>query len=690
MKVILAEKPSVAKEIANFLNANVRKDGWFEGDTYVVTWAFGHLAGIAPPEEHGFSKSWSLGELPIIPTSFKVIPIGDDSALKQFHTIKSLLERASEIVCATDAGQEGELIFRFILHCTNAKAPVKRLWVSSLTKEGIAKAFNNLRPSGEYDNLFLAAKARSEADWLVGMNLTRGLTLSKAKDGKILTVGRVQTPTLSMICSRYLEHVNFKKTNYFVPMLELQHSGKTFWAKHQQQFTSVEASDHVVNVINQITTIICNEASTKREVENPPTLFDLTALQIMANNRLGLTADQTLIAAQKLYEAKLITYPRTDSCYLSTDMEADVRRILLTLVHQYPQAGAICSQRVSQRVFNDEKITDHHAIIPTSTRSAITLTGSDKQIFELIIERFLQALSFECLRDKTSLSFLSNGHLFTSSGSVIVQPGWRSIESVRSKAELDESKEDGDSKDLPPVNKGDTCLIVQAVTKKGTTIPPDLLKDSTLLRQMETAGKLVIGDTLTTEQKKFGLGTPATRANILNLLISRQFVVREGKKLIPTPLGLSVYNLVKDFPISNPEETGKWEYLLSQIQDGQISYQTFMSGIASFTREAFTAITSQQQQLKSTSTQLKSITCPICQKGQILLKKSFWGCSEYSKGCKFSISAEIASKKLTEAQIKKLCEKGKTDVIKGFYSSKTNTTFDAALEIKGDKVYFSF
>lgn len=678
MKLVIAEKPAAGQDLARYLGASQKKDGYMEGNGYAVTWARGHFVRIAAAEQLGFSQQWNLEELPVIPSAYKLALVDDAYVKKQFSTIVGLMKSATQIICATDAGREGELIFRYIYTLSGLAArggiPVRRLWVSSLTDDAYKAGFADLRPLSQYDNLYAAAKARSEADWVVGMNLTRAATIAKG-ERKLISLGRVQTPTLALICRRYLEHKNFVVRKFFVPTLLLEHSNQTFSVTHEKDFPTPQEARSLLDHLT-LPALTCSRAERKAVVEQPPRLFDLTALQRSSNQMFGFTADQTLQYAQALYEKKLLTYPRTESSYLTTDMEATLARTLSCLAASYPQAAQLLKSPLPKRVFNNEKVGDHHALLPTELAAPQDLPVHEKNIYLLVVERLLQALSEACLKTRTSLAFNSPVGLFKATGSVIDRPGWRAVELLREKPPTPEGEEEIL---LPAVQQGDPCPIRGKQVREGQTKPPQLLDDSSLLGQMQSAGRYEEAD-LPDELTKYGIGTPATRAAILETLVKRQYVVREKKKLLPTPFGLSVYELVREKAIGNVELTGKWEYELNQIAAGRQNPAAFMQGINELVASMVNQVVSSQVKIDHTTT-LDAIPCPMCKQGKMVEREKFVGCSRYKEGCKMAVNKELLGKKLSWATIKKLLTTGKTGVVEGLVSPKTGKTFDAALKL---------
>jgi DNA topoisomerase-3 len=588
MRVVIAEKPSVAREYARVLGASNRKDGYLEGNGYQVTWAIGHLVRLADAEEYGYEK-WKLDDLPIIPESFKLSLTGDAGLKKQFAIIKELFAKATEIIVGTDAGREGELIFRYIYQVSGCKTPFKRLWISSQTDQAIRDGFNKLKSGTDYDNLYFAARSRSEADWLVGINATRALTLS-SRAKSVLSIGRVQTPVLCMICSRYIEHINFKPEAYWDLYITLEKDNKKFKARHPVSFKQAEEAEAAKSKITATAT--CTKAETKKVLEQAPLLFDLTSLQQETNKKFGFSAQKTLDVAQELYEKyKLITYPRTGSRYLSDDIYPKIPGLLDVVAVKAKftaHANLLKQSPISKRPVNNNKVTDHHALLPTETNpNSVNLPPDADKIYDLIVTRFLAAFSPPCEKEVTQLDFLSGGLLFKASGSVILVPGWRAIE-----AEIKEKEDDAgdENQKLPKVYQGDELPVTDpAVIKKMTKAKP-VHTESSLLKLMETAGKELDDDELRQAIKDCGIGTPATRASVIETLFERKYIEREKKKIIPTEKGLQVYELVKDQPIASVSMTGNWEKALNLIAEGKRNYSQFIVGIHTYTNEVVSTL----------------------------------------------------------------------------------------------------
>ncbi|MDB5088784.1 MAG: topoisomerase [Mucilaginibacter sp.] len=584
MKVIIAEKPSVAREIAKVFGATTKKDGYMEGKGYTFTWAFGHLLQLAPPQEYGF-YGWNVQNLPMLPQKFKLSirkvkskdgMIEDPGVRKQLDIIKALFDEATEIIVATDAGREGELIFRYIYYYLKCKKPFKRLWISSQTDEAIKDGFRNLKPGSDYDTLFNSAHCRSQSDWLVGMNATQALSLSSGTRS-VLSLGRVQTPTLAMICSRYLENKNFVPEPFYQVSIMVDKEGQVFKAISEEKYKTKEAAQQIVDQVLDLGNILSVEAKPRKEP--PPLLHDLSSLQQEANKKKGFTADQTLTLLQSLYESKLVTYPRTGSRYIGDDVFAGVPQ-LINKFKDHPEFGkqaiALAELKLNKRSVNAKKVTDHHAILPTG-EVPYQLTPDKQAIYDLVAGRMLEAFHQDCIKEITKITVVS-GSKFLASGTVISVAGWRAVFN-----EADEEKKDEENASLPKVKQGEDLPVVDKTLLEKQTKPKPLYNEASLLKALETAGKEIDDEELRYAMKDSGLGTPATRAAIIETLIKRDYILREKKNLLPTETGLAVYNVVKDYKIAQAELTGNWEKRLEEIRSGA-SVTGFQAEIKAYTQ----------------------------------------------------------------------------------------------------------
>jgi DNA topoisomerase-3 len=591
MKVIIAEKPSVAREIAKVFGATTKKDGYMEGKGYTFTWAFGHLLQLAPPQEYGF-YGWNMQNLPMLPAKFKLtirkvkskgVMIEDPSVRKQLDTIKALFDEATEIIVATDAGREGELIFRYIYYYLKCKKPFKRLWISSQTDEAIKDGFRNLKPGSDYDTLFNSAHCRSQSDWLVGMNATQALSISSGTRS-VLSLGRVQTPTLAMICSRYLENKNFVPQLYYQVSILVNKNDQVFKAISTESFKTKEEAQAIVDNVEDLPNgfatgghIVNVEAKPRKEP--PPLLHDLSSLQQEANKRKGFTADQTLNLLQNLYEGKLVTYPRTGSRYIGDDVFATVPGLIDKLTGHPDfgkQATILADAKLNKRSVNAKKVTDHHAILTTG-ETPYQLSKDQQAVYDMVAGRMLEAFHQECIKEITKIT-VDSGSLFTASGTVISSAGWRAVFN-----EPDEEKKDEENASLPKVLKDERLPITEKNLLEKQTKPKPLYNEASLLKALETAGKEIEDEELRYAMKDSGLGTPATRASIIETLIKRDYITREKKNLVPTTTGLNVYNVVKDQQIAQAELTGNWEKRLEEIRTGA-SVNDFQQEIKTYTR----------------------------------------------------------------------------------------------------------
>jgi DNA topoisomerase-3 len=584
MKVIIAEKPSVAREIAKVFGATTKKDGYMEGKGYTFTWAFGHLLQLAPPQEYGF-YGWSVQNLPMLPAKFKLSIrkvktkdgiVEDPGVRKQLDIIQKLFDEATEIIVATDAGREGELIFRYIYYYLKCKKPFKRLWISSQTDEAIKDGFRNLKPGSDYDTLFNSAHCRSQSDWLVGMNATQALSLSSGTRA-VLSLGRVQTPTLAMICARYLENRNFVPELFYQVCIQPDKNGQVFKATSIKNFKTREEAQQVLDLVEATGNILSVEAKPRKEP--PPLLHDLSSLQQEANKRKGFTAEQTLTLLQSLYESKLVTYPRTGSRYIGDDVFAGVPALIDKLT-DHPdfgkQAAQLSGAKLSKRSVNAKKVTDHHAILPTG-ETPYQLMPEKQAIYDMVAGRMLEAFSADCIKEVTKIT-VQSGSLFTASGTVIHTAGWRAVFN-----DTDEEKKDEENATLPKVTMGEDLPIADKALLEKQTKPKALYNEASLLKALETAGKEIDDEELRYAMKDSGLGTPATRAAMIETLLKRDYIVREKKNLVPTETGLAVYEVVKHQQIAQAELTGNWEKRLEEIRAGA-SVAAFQEEIKTYTR----------------------------------------------------------------------------------------------------------
>lgn len=650
MKLIVTEKPSVAKDIARVLKINNSRDGYIEGKECIITWCIGHLIQLSYPEEYDSRyKSWNMNDLPIFPGKFKLTV--NPSTTKQYEIVKRLMldENISEIICATDAGREGQLIFGYVYLASSCKKEVKRLWISSMTDEAILEGFKNLRDNKEFYSLFQSAKARSEADWLVGLNATRLFTV---KYNQMLTIGRVQTPTLSLIVSRQKEIDNFVSEPFYEVEADCDMFSATWFNKSGTRIDNLEAAEEIKKKCENKEGII-TKLQTKRATVERPLLYDLTELQRDGNKRYGYTAEQTLEAAQNLYEKyKLTTYPRTDSRYLTHDMKSKLGDLLLNIKQGWKGSeycvDKVLNQKINadKRVIDDKKVTDHHAIIVTPNIrnvSTINLPEREKNILRLVVARFIAVLDRKQEYDQTDIELKIENEKFKARGKKIVIPGWKEVEDII----LGKVKEDTEDKEITINIKVDDKIIpkeIKVLTRK--TSPPKQYTEATLLTAMETAGKQIEDEKLKEEMKSIGLGTPATRAGIIEKLISVGYIKRNKKNLVPTENGIQLIEIVHE-KLKKPDLTGEWESELSKIAKNEASSRDFIYGIkkyvAEIVKEGKTSVIKNINFVNNNKKAKKESIgqCPRCGREVYESQKSFY-CSgyKYSPPCKFSIWKE--------------------------------------------------
>ena len=637
MKVILTEKPSVARDIAAFVKANKRFNGYFEGNGYDVTWAFGHLVMLKEPGEYDPAlKRWSLDRLPFIPNPFELKLINNKDSKKQFAIIKSLFKSAEEIICATDAGREGELIFRYILDMTKCKKPCKRLWLNSLTQEAIEEAFNNIYDSKKYYNLYEAARCRSEADWIVGINGTRNFTVRYGL-GALWSIGRVQTPVLSMIVNRDDEISTFISK----PFWELMASYRDvkFKYKGDRYDNENDAKNLLKSIQNHPFVITKVEGKTEKFL--PPSLFNLTDLQRNMNKNHGFSAAYTLEMAQSLYENKFITYPRTDSRFLSSDMKVKLIHILHKLKNRYNSIEQLNLDKLnfSKRIINEKKVTDHHAIIPTGTLPH-GLSADQQIVYDAITTQLISAFYPPCIKKITLVEGLTNDITFQAHGQQVISEGWAAL--------FPKKHEKTDEQNLPSFTIGESGDHKPFI-KEGKTTPPQHFTENALLGAMETAGKLVEDETLKEAMKNKGLGTPATRSAIIETLLQREYIVRNKKRLNATDNGRYLVALVRNPNLKSQELTGEWESKLKAIEEGLLDPKIFMKEIVQFTNELI-----HKDDLYAVDTNILG-NCPLCQNPIMQGNKGF-GCSKWKEGCKFVLWKEYKDIVLNTMQIRKLLQ----------------------------------
>ena len=639
MIVCIAEKPSVGRDIAEILGAKTRKDGYMEGNGYQVTWTFGHLCGLLEPNEYQPEwKAWALSQLPMIPQRFGIKVTNDSGIQKQFKTIETLIASADEVINCGDAGQEGELIQRWVMQKALCKCPVKRLWISSLTGEAIREGFSKLKDQSEYQRLYEAGLSRAIGDWLLGMNATRLYTLKYAQNRQILSIGRVQTPTLALIVNRQLEIENFKPEAYWE--LKTIYRDTTFSAS-KGRFSSVEEGQAFLETVKTAPFVV-TDITTKKGNENAPRLFDLTSLQVECNKKFGYSADDTLKTIQSLYEKKYTTYPRVDTTYLSDDMYPKIPDILKGLKDYEQLTKPLLAAKInkSKKVFDNAKVTDHHAIIPTGVQP-VALTDLERNVFDLVARRFIANFYPECKVATTTVLGEVESVEFKVNGKQILEEGWRVVFAKAAEADKEETEED--EKTLPIFTKGESGPHEPTLSEKWTS-PPKPYTEATLLRAMETAGKLVDDDELRDALKENGIGRPSTRAAIIETLFKRNYVRKERKNLIATETGVELIQIIQEELLKSAELTGRWEKKLRQIEKGEYQAVDFLNELKAMVTEIVFNVKSDnrtkaqlvaQSMLPENPDDLIGTVCPVCGKGKIIKGKTAYGCSEWKNGCTF-------------------------------------------------------
>ncbi len=690
MKVCVTEKPSVARDIARLLGANDRHEGYFEGNGYQVTWTFGHLCELKEPNDYTDQwKRWSLGQLPMIPQRFGIKLKDDKGIEQQFKVIEHLIAGAEEVINCGDAGQEGELIQRWVYQKAGCNKPVKRLWISSLTDESIRKGFQELKDAKEFDNLYYAGLSRAIGDWILGMNATRLYTLKYSQSRDVLSVGRVQTPTLAMIVARQREIENFVPENFWE--LKTKYRGVTFNSTRGRFKTEGEAND-IVQQIKQLPLEVTS-VETKKGKEAPPRLFDLTSLQVECNKKFGMSADDALKTIQSLYEKKATTYPRVDTTYLSDDIYPQVPGIMRAMA---PYANltapvlALAKIPKSKKVFDNSKVTDHHAIIPTNVNPAtVNMTPEEKRVYHLIAIRFIAAFYPDCEFNTTTVMAQVGEYGFKATGKEILKPGWRDLYNKPSDRTGDDtdSKEKADDEDngvMPHFEKGESGPHEPAVLKR-TTQPPKPYTEGTLLRAMETAGKTVDDDELRDAMKENGIGRPSTRAAIIETLFKRRYIRKEHKSLAPTLAGIQLIDTIHEPLLKSASLTGLWEKKLREIERGEYSAAQFIEELKTMIGEivlnvlrdnnsgsiaveqgkpakpkAPTAAGGEGKPKKQRSPRVKKyedIICPVCGKGHLVKGNKAFGCSEFRNGCQTVLPFEQYPADLTPAKLSSMIKK---------------------------------
>ena len=690
MKVCVTEKPSVARDIARLLGANDRHDGYFEGNGYQVTWTYGHLCELKEPNDYTDQwKWWSLGLLPMIPQRFGIKLKDDKGIEQQFNVIKNLIAAGEEVINCGDAGQEGELIQRWVYQKAGCDKPVKRLWISSLTDESIRKGFDQLRDSKDFDNLYFAGLSRAIGDWILGMNATRLYTLKYSRSRDVLSVGRVQTPTLAMIVTRYREIEIFVPEDYWE--LKTKYRGVTFNSTKGRFKTEGEASAIVENI--KLLPLEVTSVETKKGREAPPRLFDLTSLQVECNQKFGMSADDALKTIQSLYEKKATTYPRVDTTFLSDDIYPQVPGILKAMA---PYANltapllALSKLPKTKKVFDNSKVTDHHAIIPTNVNPAtVAMTPEEKRVYHLIAMRFIAAFYPDCEFNTTTVMAQVGEYGFKATGKEILKPGWRELfnKPADKNNEDDENKEKADAEDngvMPHFEKGESGPHEPSVLKR-TTQPPKPYTEGTLLRAMETAGKTVDDEELRDAMKENGIGRPSTRAAIIETLFKRRYIRKERKSITPTLAGIQLIDTIHEPLLKSASLTGLWEKKLREIERGEYSAAQFIEELKIMIGEIVLNVLRDNSSgsiaveqgkpakpkapsvsggeaapKRPRSPRIKTIEeipCPVCGKGHLVKGKAAYGCSEYNNGCHTVLPFTEYPADLTPARLSSLVKK---------------------------------
>ena len=672
---IIAEKPSVARDIARIVGATNKQDGYLEGSGYLVTWAMGHLITLAMPEAYGFSV-YKAEDLPIRPNPFQLIVrqvrrdkefVSDPAALKQLKVIRSCFDKADRIIVATDAGREGELIFRYIYQHIGCRKPFDRLWISSLTDKAIREGLSNLKPGSHYDNLYYSAKARSEADWLMGINASRALSIAR-KGG--YSLGRVQTPTLAMVCRRYIENHDFSSVPYWNLSVHTEKEGVSLKAVGCIDYENEASAQAALATLRSQSQLTLESVARKVGHTAPPLLYDLTALQKDANRRHGFSADKTLSIAQSLYEKKITTYPRTGSRYISEDVFEEVPALLHKI-------GISLSNPLNRHSVDNAKITDHHAIIPTGETPS-GMSADETTIYQMVVNRFIEAFSPDSEEERMLVRFTDGNSTFAWKACRQISLGWKAVQKGKeAEAEKKEGGEEQVLSSLPNLIEGENLPVLDAEITEDKTKPKPLYTEATLLSAMENAGKEVEDAESKNAMAECGIGTPATRANIIETLILRDYIRRDKKAIIPTEKGLAVYEIVKDKRIANAEMTGSWELTLAAIEAGQMPPEKFKQGINSYVSTICEELLSLAPKQKSYPT----YRCPKCGTESVGIYAKVAKCRH--EGCDFHIFREVCGTLLTEDYIRDLLTTGRTPILKGL-TSKAGKKFNARLVLNED------
>lgn len=675
MKLCITEKPSVARDIARLLGANDKHEGYFEGGGYCVTWTFGHLCTLKEPHDYSEGwKRWSLGVLPMIPAKFSIKLIPNDSYERQFHVIETLAGQAEEIINCGDAGQEGELIQRWVMQKAGVTCPVRRLWISSLTDDAIKEGFGSLKPATDYQNLYYAGLSRAIGDWILGMNCTRLYTLKYSSPGNVLSIGRVQTPTLALIVQRHREITDFKPEDFWE--LKSVYRDTTFNAT-SGRFKKIEEAQAALAKIEGKDMVI-KDVQEKQGRESAPRLFDLTSLQVECNKKWGWTADDTLKLIQSLYEKKVTTYPRVDTTYLSEDIHPKVPKILSDMTPYAPLTAPVLAGKIAKnkKIFDNSKVTDHHAIIPTGQSPAV-LVGDERKLYHLIALRFIAAFYPDCKFSTTTVMGDVDGVQFKATGKVITDPGWRKL---YDKEPEDRPDEDGEAI-LPEFRVGESGPQTPSLLKK-TTQPPKYYTEGTLLRAMESAGKTVDDEELRDAMKENGIGRPSTRASIIETLFKRRYIQRQRKSIVPTQAGIDLIDSINEELLKSAKLTGLWENKLRRIERGTYSAAEFIAELKELVGQIVLNVLADNSRSKivveqapetkkgnakgnakdsdapkkpraTRITKFEQVECPLCGSGHIVKGHTAFGCSRHREGCGLRLFFTEYPDTLTPSKLKK-------------------------------------
>lgn len=683
MIAIIAEKPSVGQDIARVVGATEKKDGYMAGNNYLVTWAFGHLVSLALPGTYGYTRT-SEEELPMIPDPFQLVirqyksdkgMATDPAATKQLHVIDEVFSKCDSIVVATDAGREGELIFRYIYTYLGYTKPFRRLWISSLTDEAIREGLANLKDGKEYDSLYEAADCRAKADWLVGMNASRALATVSGTTNS--SMGRVQTPVLAMICARFRENRDFIPADYWQLHITLQKGNEFRQFRYLENIGTKQAADQFCHRITTDMQAVITKVERKRGFQAPPLLYDLTALQKDCNIHLDLPAEKTLAVAQSLYEKKLISYPRTGSRYIPDDVMRQVPELLRQIISMKEFCGygeGFDLSALTTRSVNAKKVTDHHALIITGIRPG-GLDEKEQAVYRMIAGRMLEAFSPRCEKETLTMEATVDGLDFRSHTTSVIVPGWRG---VFNRTEDKEEDEQSTNKGTAEFSESETVPVAGRSLSQKKTTPKPLYTEATLLAAMETAGRHVVDEEAREAIKELGIGTPATRAAIITTLFKREYIERSGKSLVPTERGLHLYEAVREMSMADAALTGNWEKTLLQIEQHKLTAEAFMRSIIAYTRQ----VTEEVLSIRLPQSPAGGIPCPKCGKGKILIRPKVARCS--NEGCGLLVFRRFLNKELTDQHFGQLFSSGATRLIKGFKGKKGNA-FDASLAF--DKEY---